>query len=525
MTFERSSEYDEDSYLRLNLDVAAAVKRRQFPTGREHWERYGCKEGRLCATPTGADDFDETAYLLRYPDVLNAVRNGHIHSGYQHWIQSGHDEGRMAPIEQWPLGAGFHEQRYLRANADVEAAVRAGTFRSGRAHWERSGAAEMRPGTDFISNESQPSPDSGLPFGANYFAFHSAIRGLGDAARTYAAAFRDYGLPLQEIDVPLWTTSTTTPQSSPAPVYRINLVHQNADMMRLWASRYGPSVLQNRYNVGLWVWELHAGYASMHDAARLLHEIWVPSIYVANAVETVTAKPVYVVPYVVHPARPAGRIKRGTVGIREDAFLFLYAFDLSSGFGRKNPLAAIQGFIKAFESDPKAAMLLKYSQADSNPRAVDIIEGVTARHPNIHTLSTTVTHEEMSDLYTMADCYVSPHRSEGFGLSIANAMYFGKPAIATDYSGNLDFMHEDDSYLIRSRLVEVGPGNEPYLANYVWAEPDVEHMAYLMRVVSSHREDAAGRGALASKRIRDKFNPGSIAAMAVQHLQQSLAAS
>jgi glycosyltransferase involved in cell wall biosynthesis len=88
-----------------------------------------------------------------------------------------------------------------------------------------------------------------------------------------------------------------------------------------------------------------------------------------------------------------------------------------------------------------------------------------------------------------SDCYVSLHRSEGFGLTMAEAMLLDKPVIATDYSGNLEFMTKDNSYLCPYKLVSVGSGNHPYTEG-IWADPDIDQAALLMRQVFFNQEMA-----------------------------------
>src|SRR5207248_10322223 len=99
----------------------------------------------------------------------------------------------------------------------------------------------------------------------------------------------------------------------------------------------------------------------------------------------------------------------------------------------------------------------------------------------------------------MADCYVSLHRSEGFGLTIAEAMALGKPTIGTAYSGNLEFMTAENSYLCPTRRCVVGPELDPYPADSHWSEPDIEAAAGLLRHVYDHQEEAQARGSNATQ--------------------------
>jgi glycosyltransferase involved in cell wall biosynthesis len=100
----------------------------------------------------------------------------------------------------------------------------------------------------------------------------------------------------------------------------------------------------------------------------------------------------------------------------------------------------------------------------------------------------------MSGLMAACDCYVSLHRAEGFGLTMAEAMAIGKPVSATGYSGNVDFMNEENSYLVDYRIGRVGPECEIYPPEGEWADPSIEHAAELMRRVSTDTAEATAKG-------------------------------
>jgi hypothetical protein len=124
--------FDEQFYLATNLDVQAAVKAGTFSSGREHFEKFGLKEGRVSLSP----QYEEAAYLRKYPDVAKAVENGLFSSGIEHYIQIGEAEGRS--------GTAFNEDIYLLAYPDVANEVMAGSFSSGLDHYTKFGQYETR---------------------------------------------------------------------------------------------------------------------------------------------------------------------------------------------------------------------------------------------------------------------------------------------------------------------------------------------------------------------------------------------
>ena len=140
-------------------------------------------------------------------------------------------------------------------------------------------------------------------------------------------------------------------------------------------------------------------------------------------------------------------------------------------------------------------------------------------HPDIHFINRYVSAPEKDALLAACDCYVSLHRSEGFGLTPAEAMYFGRPVIATGYGGVLEFMTAENSYLVGHATTTVGPDAHPYPPDGVWAEPDLDEAARLMRHVFEHPEEARERGARAAVDIRRTNSPQAAGAAMAERLR------
>ncbi len=152
-------DFHESEYLQLNPDVARAVVRQEFASGRQHFERFGQREGRAqstrcpgVSTRDRADlnlapcDFNETSYLATNRDVAAAVRQGAVVSGASHYLQFGAREGRLPNARCKPAVAKcvFSESQYLQLNPDVARAVAMGQFATGAAHYARFGQSEGR---------------------------------------------------------------------------------------------------------------------------------------------------------------------------------------------------------------------------------------------------------------------------------------------------------------------------------------------------------------------------------------------
>jgi len=194
---------------------------------------------------------------------------------------------------------------------------------------------------------------------------------------------------------------------------------------------------------------------------------------------------------------------RGYFGLPDDAFVYLYSYDFNSFTARKNPEAAIAAFRQAFEDGAgRMRLLVKSINGERYPERLAALQRTVADDPRIEVRDGFLSRDEMFGLQNAVDCYVSLHRSEGFGLGMAECMYLGKPVIATGYSGNLDFMDRDNSLLVDFKMIPLREGDYPHWEGQHWANPDVAHAARLMRQVFDDRELSRRLGGAAAASIR-----------------------
>lgn len=132
-------------------------------------------------------------------------------------------------------------------------------------------------------------------------------------------------------------------------------------------------------------------------------------------------------------------------------------------------------------------LVIKVSNSNYDPGAIDQIKQEFQGRQNCFLLEDTFPQRKFNSLVNLVDVYVSLHRSEGFALIPAEAMYLGKPVIATNWSGNTDFMTPENSCGVDYQLIPVKPGLPHYQPGQVWAEPDISHAAYLMKKLTSDR--------------------------------------
>ncbi|MDQ3506997.1 MAG: methyltransferase domain-containing protein [Actinomycetota bacterium] len=348
----------------------------------------------------------------------------------------------------------------------------------------------------------------GASIGMNVAGYFRSELGVGEVARQMTEAAQTQGIPVATvgIETPHSRQGHDYTTDSVSPAHPVNLICVNADALPDFAAHAGLELFQNRYSVGMWWWEVSEFPARFDKAFDYVDEVWVGSHHVADAVSRVS--PIPVVKMTVPLAMPEiKKMSRSELGLPE-GFLFLFSFDYHSVFERKNPLAAVEAFKKAFPNGGSgASLVVKSINGEHYPEKAAMLEEAASEHPDIHIVDRYVSFDEKNAMAAGCDCYVSLHRSEGFGFTMAEPMHLGKPVIATAYSGNLDFMTDRNSYLVDYRLVPIGEGAEPYPASGEWAEPDVDHASRLMRRVFDDKDEAKERGRRASEDIRRTHSP------------------
>lgn len=328
--------------------------------------------------------------------------------------------------------------------------------------------------------------------------------GLGESARLMARAVRRLGLPAWAVDLqsPLGAAGIGVaaegdhpPQAAPL------LLHVNAPTLPLALLRLPHAVVRNRRRVGCWAWELPTVPPEWRSAGRLVHEIWVPSRFTAHALEPLMPGRVRVVPPPLGLMPPVPAVlDRAAFGLQADAVVVLVSFNLASSFARKNPLAAINAFRQAFGNRRDRILILKVGRPDHAPADfARLLAEATA--PNIRVMTQTLPDADRHALTSACDIVLSLHRSEGFGLVPAEAMLMGKPVVATAWSGNLEYMTEANSALVRCRLIPAEDDRAVYRHGH-WADPDIAEAAAWLRHLADNVDARRGMGHRAQETVR-----------------------
>jgi glycosyltransferase involved in cell wall biosynthesis len=351
--------------------------------------------------------------------------------------------------------------------------------------------------------------------------------GLGEAARSYVRSLTAAGVDVESVSVPApidRSTDSGRPRSRRKVSWdagsvgtrdpAVEIVCMNPPEL-LRAAQAGTARPDGSYRIGVWAWELDTMPADWAAAFPLVDELWVYSDYVAEALRPNAPVPVNVAPLAVDlpPSLPVAP-ESG------EPFTFLFVFDLFSSVERKNPLGLIAAYRSAFEPGDGARLLLKTSGGADRPDQLERIRLAAGGRDDVEIVDEFVSEAERDALIAGCDCYVSLHRAEGFGLTLAEAMAAARPVVATAFSGNLDFMTDDTAYLVGWRLATVQAGSELYPEGARWAEPDVEQAAGLLRAVYDDPAAARARGVAAREHVAKVLSRTAVGAGLRDRLEQ-----
>jgi glycosyltransferase involved in cell wall biosynthesis len=356
-----------------------------------------------------------------------------------------------------------------------------------------------------------------MSFGVNVVGFVSGNFGLATAVRSTIAALVAAGVPVNAIDVNLGdgragfdlTWQHLLIGDVPRLPHPVTLVHVNPAEAQMLRTKF-PHWFASTYNVIVPFYELPLVPTTWIATLRDYDLILAPTEHIAAAIRNIVPVPVRLHPMSCERVTPAP-LPRERYSIPEDRFVFATSFDRGSGSQRKNAAAVIRAFELAFRDDDRAFLVVKVNgkpQGDSVDRLLSGVDPSRCR-----TLDGYLPYNEVLGLYNACDAFVSLHRAEGLGLGPMEAMLLGKPVIATGWSGNMDFMTDDNALLVSYAFTPVIDAHNEYsptkfTQQVCWAEPDVAHAAVLMRRIVDNPELAARIGAHARASIErraDRF--------------------
>ena len=353
----------------------------------------------------------------------------------------------------------------------------------------------------------------------------------------YAKASRGYVLALHRLGVPITISPISFEEATPDLGedgkiidslidkdidYNVNLMHCTPEF---WSKFREP----DKVNIGYTIWEttkLHPDwppYINNHVDKVLVGCEWNIKVFKESGVTI----PIASVPHAIPIEDSAYAEEYQVEGISKDVFIFGSVFQFTE---RKDPLSLIKAYWYAFQNDENVALVLKTYRNDYSPNEQQVIINTINRlkevtlfdkYPRIYLILDMLTENQMRGLYNSIDCYVTLDRGEGFGLGPFQAGAYGKPVIATGFGGVMEYLTEDNSYLVDYTLNPVFgmPYSRWYRAEQLWGQADIVHGAQRMREVYENQKLAKEKGQLLQQSIHNAFNEEVIASKMMEEIK------
>lgn len=336
--------------------------------------------------------------------------------------------------------------------------------------------------------------------GINVIGYFQGQSGLAEAGRLIVAALKEQGIPYSLISADSFVEgSNKIPYEETfdnVPKYDINLFCIDIFNIESFLQKHSYAFFKGRYNIFRFFWETTSVPKDILRLLRKFDEIWAPTSYIKNILGPLISLPVTLIPQPMRLQYSPQAPQKGNFGL-PDKFMFLFCFDFHGHLARKNPMAIVKAFTTAFPQRNDVQLVIKSHNGHLHKSVLDACLEAVNKDSRIRWIDELMERHRVYDLMNACDCYVSLHRSEGLGLTMAEAMLMGKPVIATGYSGNMDFTTHSNSYLCSYKLVRVGPDHFPYPPEGSWADVDNTEAASWMTHVADHRAEANNRGAQA----------------------------
>lgn len=487
--------FDTRHYLDTHPDIAASGVDPLL-----HYVEHGDREGRW-PNP----HFDPQTYRAQFdPEGLGSA------CALYHYAMVGEDLRLGSPTA-------FDPQRYLMSNPGLQPWLDrpmthflhlgkpAGLVLHHRIRLSRQQSVPIPPKAALAIPEGI-SVDQGV----NLIGPLDRISGLGTSARGYLEGLRLAGVHrlgtcARPQDFPR-QSSISHPLNLPPFIdkARINIVHMNADTLPTLLEQAGESLFRDRYNIAVWYWELPTLRPEWQVWMKHFHEFWAPTPFIADTLRRSTDKRVTLLPpyltYLQHLQR--------TTAPRAPHRNFVYCFDTNSVLERKNPRALLEAFQRACPVNgphKDVTLTLKITYPDHSAPEVQQLYKACEGDRRIRIIDRLLTEAELFELIGTATAYVSPHRSEGLGLTVVEAMASGVPVIALPVGGLSSFVSSDTALPISYRLMELARDHFPYPQGFVWADPDLDSLTENLRRALERPEEAAPRSQVAKRQVMDYF--------------------
>jgi glycosyltransferase involved in cell wall biosynthesis len=346
-----------------------------------------------------------------------------------------------------------------------------------------------------------------MQLSVNYHGFFDGNFGIAEATRLNATAMENAGIIVNRINY-----SSDTLEKIKSEIEResyINIFHINSNVTHEFFSKNQDIKLAGHYNIVYWAWEFPEVSDKTIEFLNIFDELWVPSDFCVNIFTKYTGNPVLRFPHPIQKLSTSDEFDFNEYNIKSNSQVYVTIFDSLSTTIRKNPEATIESFIKVFKDDPESVLIVKTHNLDRSKDAQKALEKYSTI-PNVIIINEHFSKEKLHSLIQKSDVLISLHGSEGFGLTMAEAMSYGKIVVGTGYSGNLDFMNVNNSFLIQYDFIKTTNTKGLIAEGLTLAKPDIEDAVEKLKYIKDNFNVLTKIKKNAEDQIRENFSIDSI---------------
>ncbi len=338
--------------------------------------------------------------------------------------------------------------------------------------------------------------------GVNLYGFINGDFGVAESSKMVKRSLDDLSIPHNIIEI-ISNEHSYTKEYQPTKEnnFNINIINCNPDpSFDLIEKKY----LKNKYNIGVWYWELDKLPSKWVENSKYFSELWAPSEFIYTTLKSSLRSEINI-KRINLPAKIPQKLNKNDckelLGYSTDTFICLFVFDFHSDIERKNPFSVIETFKRTFTSKENSILIIK-TQNGGDSDLNKIKNYINSDERIIH-INDSYSRKDLNILMNSCDVYISLHRSEGLGLTLQESILLEKPILCTNYSGNIDFCLPEWSELVDYTLVPISKDSmykkitDDGLGE--WAEPSIDdatnklskiykNLAYYEKIVIKGKE-------------------------------------
>jgi glycosyltransferase involved in cell wall biosynthesis len=311
-----------------------------------------------------------------------------------------------------------------------------------------------------------------LAKGFNLIGYATSPLGLGEDLRSFASILNYLKISFSVIDLPTDSSGKVSYNWEHMTLedYQTSIFFMSPMSCHALFKSFPDLFTKPKNTIGYFLWELPDLPDQFIPSLKLVKHVWCPTKFVQKSFMAKSKQLTLCLPLPVIQPPAFGFNFREHLEIPNNAFVVLYMFDMHSTINRKNPQACMKAFIEFAKDKEDAYLILKINRWQNRGQTeLDWL----VDHPNVKLVTETLMPGHLVDLYQAANCYLSMHRSEGFGRTLVEALQNDLALITTNYSGPEDFINDNNTYLIGWQARKVLAGEYPHSQESTWSEPSI----------------------------------------------------